>query len=140
MDQADTCDIAVAFLLDSGARCIVEHLQDFLDRGGKARILVGDYLDVTEPIALRRLLDLQGDLSLKVYETQAQGFHLKSYIFLNGSEGVAFVGSSNLSEPALTTSIEWNYKVLRATTRTASKRSTRGSTPYSIIKHPCPRP
>ncbi len=112
MDQADTCDIAVAFLLDSGARCVVEHLKDFLDRRGKARILVGDYLDVTEPIALRRLADLDGDLSLKVYETRKKGFHLKSYIFIKGSDGVAFVGSSNLSEPALTTSIEWNYKVV----------------------------
>ena len=35
MDRADTCDIAVAFLLDSGARCIVEHLKDFLDRRAK---------------------------------------------------------------------------------------------------------
>jgi len=112
LDQANTCDIAVAFLLDSGARCIVEHLRDFLDRGGKARILVGDYLDVTEPIALRRLADLEGDLSLKVYETQTKGFHLKSYAFVKGADGVAFVGSSNLSEPALTTSIEWNYKVV----------------------------
>jgi superfamily II DNA or RNA helicase/HKD family nuclease len=115
MDQANTCDIAVAFLLDSGARCIVEHLKDFLNRGGRARILVGDYLDVTEPIALRRLADLEGNLCLKIYETLGKGFHLKSYIFLNGSEeGVAFVGSSNLSEPALTTSIEWNYKVVRS--------------------------
>jgi superfamily II DNA or RNA helicase/HKD family nuclease/diadenosine tetraphosphate (Ap4A) HIT family hydrolase len=113
MDRADTCDIAVAFLLDSGARRIVQHLKDFLDRGGTARILVSDYLDVTEPIALRRLADLTGDLSLKVYETYAKAFHLKSYIFRNASEGVAFVGSSNLSEPALTTSIEWNYKVVR---------------------------
>jgi superfamily II DNA or RNA helicase/HKD family nuclease/diadenosine tetraphosphate (Ap4A) HIT family hydrolase len=112
LDEADTCDIAVAFLLDSGARCIVEHLKDFLDRGGKARILVSDYLDVTEPVALRRLADLEGNLSLKVYETQVRGFHLKSYAFVRGSEGIAFVGSSNLSETALTTSLEWNYKVI----------------------------
>jgi HKD family nuclease len=112
MDRAKTCDIAVAFLLDSGARRIVEHLKDFLDRGGTARVLVSDYLDVTEPIALRRLADLEGKLSLKVYETKTKGFHLKSYVFANGSEGVAFVGSSNLSEPALTTSIEWNYKIV----------------------------
>jgi superfamily II DNA or RNA helicase/HKD family nuclease len=112
MDRADTCDIAVSFLLDSGARCIVEHLKDFLDRGGRARVLVGDYLDVTEPIALRRLADLDGNLSLKVYEARTKGFHLKSYVFVNGPEGVAFVGSSNLSQPALTTSIEWNYKVV----------------------------
>ncbi len=119
MDRADTCDIAVAFLLDSGARLIVEHLKDFLGRGGRARILVGDYLDVTEPIALRRLADLEGKLTFRVYETHTQGFHLKSYIFLAGGEGVAFVGSSNLSASALTTSIEWNYKVV-------SSQDTRG--------------
>jgi superfamily II DNA or RNA helicase/HKD family nuclease len=112
MDQANICDIAVSFLLDSGARCLLEHLKDFLDRGGTARILVSDYLDVTEPIALRRLSDLEGNLCLKVYETTPKSFHLKSYTFLNNSEGVAFVGSSNLSESALTTSIEWNYKVI----------------------------
>jgi len=67
MDRADTCDIAVSFLLDSGARRIVEHLKDFLARRGRARVLVGDYLDVTEPVALRRLSDLQGSLSLRVY-------------------------------------------------------------------------
>ncbi|WP_134500732.1 DUF3427 domain-containing protein [Microvirga pakistanensis] len=112
MDQATVCDIAVAFLLDSGARLIVEHLKDFLVRGGRARILVGDYLNVTEPVALRRLADLEGDLTLRVYETASRGFHLKSYVFLTDSDGVAFVGSSNLSEAALTTSIEWNYKVV----------------------------
>lgn len=113
MDQADTCDIAVAFLLDSGARLIVEHLRDFLARGGAARILVGDYLDVTDPVALRRLLDLEGNITLRIYQSaEERGFHLKSYVFLRGAEGVAFVGSSNLSAPALTTSIEWNYKVV----------------------------
>ncbi|RVJ12582.1 DUF3427 domain-containing protein [Sinorhizobium medicae] len=112
MDQATVCDIAVAFLLDSGARLIVEHLRDFLARGGRARVLVGDYLDVTEPVALRRLADLEGDLTLRVYEARSRGFHLKTYTFLTSTDGVAFVGSSNLSETALTTSIEWNYKVI----------------------------
>jgi superfamily II DNA or RNA helicase/diadenosine tetraphosphate (Ap4A) HIT family hydrolase len=112
MDRADTCDIAVSFLLDSGARCVHEHLKDFLERGGKARVLVSDYLGVTEPTALRRLTDLEGNLTLKVYETHTKAFHLKSYTFLNKSEGVAFVGSSNLSESALTTTLEWNYKVI----------------------------
>jgi superfamily II DNA or RNA helicase/diadenosine tetraphosphate (Ap4A) HIT family hydrolase len=112
LDHANKCDIAVAFLLDSGARCIIEHLKDFLDRGGKARILVSDYLDVTEPVALRRLADLEGDLSLKVYEAKATGFHLKAYAFSKDLAGIAFVGSSNLSEAALTTSIAWNYKIV----------------------------
>jgi HKD family nuclease len=58
--------MAVAFLLDSGARLIVSHLRDFLARGGQARILVGDYLEVTEPSALRRPNDLS--------RTPKQGF------------------------------------------------------------------
>jgi diadenosine tetraphosphate (Ap4A) HIT family hydrolase len=37
LDHASNCDIAVAFLLDSGARLIVEHVKDFLDRRGRAR-------------------------------------------------------------------------------------------------------
>jgi superfamily II DNA or RNA helicase/diadenosine tetraphosphate (Ap4A) HIT family hydrolase len=112
MDQSTVCDIAVAFLLDSGARLIIDYLRDFLARGGRARILVTDYLDVTEPTALRRLADLEGDLTLRVYEARSRGFHLKTYAFLTDRDGVAFVGSSNLSEAALTTSVEWNYKII----------------------------
>ena len=115
MDRADTCDIAVSFLLDSGAQCLFEHLKDLLDRSGRARILVSDYLYLTDPVALRRLSDLQGNLCLKVYQTHTKAFHLKSYAFLNNTDGVAFVGSSNLSEPALTTTLEWNYKVVSGT-------------------------
>jgi diadenosine tetraphosphate (Ap4A) HIT family hydrolase len=66
LDLSTHCDMAVAFLLDSGARLIVSHLRDFLARGGQARILVGDYLEVTEPSALRRLNDLSGDLQVRV--------------------------------------------------------------------------
>ena len=111
LDRSTTCDMAVAFLLDSGARMIVSHLQDFLARGGRARILVGDYLDVTEPAALRRLNDLSGDLVVRVFETLDHGFHLKTYIFQTDVEGIAFVGSSNLSAPALTRP-SMEYKVI----------------------------
>jgi hypothetical protein len=47
-------------------------------------------------------------------------FHPKAYVFerKNGT-GVAFVGSSNLSESALLTGIEWNYRVV-AKTETAA--------------------
>jgi superfamily II DNA or RNA helicase/diadenosine tetraphosphate (Ap4A) HIT family hydrolase/HKD family nuclease len=112
LDRSTICDMAVAFLLDSGARMIVSHLRDFLARGGRARILVGDYLEVTEPSALRRFNDLSGDLQVRVYEARDRGFHLKAYIFQADVEGIAFVGSSNLSAPALTSSIEWNYRVV----------------------------
>ena len=41
-----------------------------------------------------------------------KSFHPKAYIFRGLPGGTAFVGSSNLSEGALTTSIEWNYRVI----------------------------
>ena len=126
LDGSTSCDIAVAFLLDSGARMIVAHLRDFLSREGRARILVGDYLDVTEPAAIRRLKDLSGDLTVRAFETQERGFHLKTYIFQTDQEGIAFVGSSNLSAPALTSSIEWNYKVISSHERAGFSEITAG--------------
>ena len=49
---------------------------------------------------------------VRAFEAHDRGFHLKTYIFQTDVEGIAFVGSSNLSAPALTSSIEWNYKVI----------------------------
>jgi superfamily II DNA or RNA helicase len=118
-------DIAVAFALESGLAKIDEHLKDVVRRGGNLRILTGDYLDITEPNALRRLLDLAalatqgaGSAELRVFETAGVSFHPKAYIVhIAGGDGVAFVGSSNLSELALGRGIEWNYRVVPARDR-----------------------
>jgi superfamily II DNA or RNA helicase len=107
--------VAVAFTLRSGLDLLYEHFLDLLDRGGQLRFLTGDYLDVTDPQALRRLLDLGDRAELKIYETASgNGFHPKSYIcsFPDGS-GVAYIGSSNVTKPALTDSVEWNYRAIR---------------------------
>jgi superfamily II DNA or RNA helicase len=118
-------DIAVAFVLERGVAEIDEHLKDLVRRGGRLRMLTGDYLDVTEPTALLRLLDLAtlagqgtGVVELRVFETAGQSFHPKAYILhLADGDGVAFVGSSNLSELALGRGIEWNYRVVPARDR-----------------------
>ena len=62
IDQSRSIDLVVSFVLDSGIRLLQSRLQDLLDRGGRLRIVTGDYLDVTEPVALRRLLDLRGNV------------------------------------------------------------------------------
>lgn len=41
-----------------------------------------------------------------------RSFHPKAYTFRRGDTGTAFVGSSNLSASALTTAVEWNYRVV----------------------------
>ena len=89
------------------------HLAEVLERGGRVRVLTGDYLGVTEPEALLRLLDLQGSFDLRVYGSVGTSFHPKAYILATGEgKGTAFVGSSNLSRTALETGVEWNYRVV----------------------------
>jgi superfamily II DNA or RNA helicase/diadenosine tetraphosphate (Ap4A) HIT family hydrolase/HKD family nuclease len=117
---ARKADVAVAFVLESGVRRIEHYLRDVLRRGGAIRLLTGDYLDITEPNALVRLLDLTeespGRVELRVFETKGTSFHPKAYVFHDSQgQGVAYVGSSNLSETALERGIEWNYRIVRST-------------------------
>ena len=60
IDTADKVDLAVAFAMDSGVQLISPWFRDLIDRGGRLRIVVGDYMDVTEPAALSRLSDVEG--------------------------------------------------------------------------------
>lgn len=113
LGSATAVDVTAAFTLESGVRVLEEHLRDVLDGGGHVRILTGDYLGVTEPRALRRLLDLQGGVEIRVFESGATSFHPKAYIITTAEgEGTAYVGSSNLSESALRNGIEWNFRVI----------------------------
>lgn len=115
LDQSVHADLAVAFILKSGVALVREHLRDLLDRGGRVRIVTGDYLDATDPDALVELLDLGGNLQLRVFEAGDTSFHPKAYIFHDeNGQGTAFVGSSNLTRPALQGGVEWNYRVIHA--------------------------
>lgn len=107
IDGATAVDLAVAFAMDSGVRLIEPWFQDLLARGGQLRIVVGDYMDVTEPAALQRLIDLEG-ADLRVFETGSGSFHPKAWLFRAAQRDAAIVGSSNLSQTALTSGVEWN--------------------------------
>lgn len=116
--RAQQVDIAVAFVQPSGVRRLYPHFEDTLTRpGSRLRLLTGDYLGVTDPDALERLLDLQAlhgpeRCQLRVYVSQGQSFHPKAYVLARADRhGAAWVGSSNLSESALTDGVEWNYRV-----------------------------
>ncbi|MFV2057631.1 MAG: DEAD/DEAH box helicase family protein, partial [Thiohalomonadales bacterium] len=118
INKATEINFAVAFIRQSGLELIFEALKDALGRGAMIQILTSDYLDVTEPQALRRLMLLQErGAKVCVYSTNGDpSFHIKSYIFLRRQnqdliDGCAFVGSSNISNMALTRGLEWNLRV-----------------------------
>ncbi|MDP3910682.1 MAG: DEAD/DEAH box helicase family protein [Gemmatimonadales bacterium] len=143
---AERVDMAVAFVLERGLAQIDEHLKDLVRRGGRLRVLTGDYLDVTEPAALLRLLDLDalagaatGAVELRVFESGGESFHPKAYILhLRDGGGVAFVGSSNLSQVALGHGIEWNYRVF--TVRDGTGFRSVGAAFETLFVHPRTRP
>jgi superfamily II DNA or RNA helicase/diadenosine tetraphosphate (Ap4A) HIT family hydrolase len=118
LELARQADLAVAFVLQSGMRLLEGHLEDLLARGGRLRLLTGDYMDATDPAALSRLLDLReehpGQVELRIFEARgADTFHSKAYLFFVGeTQGVAYVGSSNLTATALKRGVEWNYRVV----------------------------
>lgn len=120
MSQATEVDLAVAFIKTTGLRLLLPDLQAALESkaGRKVRVLTSDYLDITDPEALRLLLLLQEQgADVRVFVTGGSSFHLKAYIFARLSdgdlvEGTAFVGSSNISRQALQEGLEWNYRVV----------------------------
>ncbi len=127
--------IAVAFVLDQGVDLIRPFLVDLLANGGELRLLTGDYFDVSEPRGLERLLDLQTEesvlaeparLQLRVFETRGKAFHPKAYVFHHDGDGIAFVGSSNLSRSALGNGVEWNYRIVASSDAVGFAAVTRG--------------
>jgi superfamily II DNA or RNA helicase/HKD family nuclease/diadenosine tetraphosphate (Ap4A) HIT family hydrolase len=113
LNRAIAADFCVAFARMSGLVLIQEHLRDLLDRGGRVRFLTGDYLDITEPEALANLLDLNGSIDLRIFESRQVSFHPKGYIFyFPDGTATAIIGSSNLSASALQKGIEWNCKLV----------------------------
>ena len=111
LKKADSVDIIVSFLMESGVKMLLEELDNALKRGAKIRILTGNYLGITQPSALYLLKKKLGSrVDMRFYNEKDRSFHPKSYIFHYGGCSDIYIGSSNISRSALTSGIEWNYR------------------------------
>ena len=111
MKKAESVDIIVSFLMESGVKMLLQELENTLKRGARIRILTGNYLGITQPSALyliKRKLGNRADL--RFYCEKGRSFHPKSYIFHYADHSELYIGSSNISRSALTSGIEWNYR------------------------------
>lgn len=113
------CDdlfISVAFITMGGIAPLLGTLKDLEKRGTKGRILTTDYLMFSDPKALDKLNSLS-NLDIKVFKTAEQntGFHTKGYMFHNNGDLRIIVGSSNLTQSALSTNHEWNTRIVSTT-------------------------
>lgn len=97
----------VSFIRDSGLKLLIPELLKARDNGKTIKILTSDYMMVTEPNALYRLLDIPG---VKIFNNTSNiSFHPKTYIFKSKNNIDIYIGSSNISYSALISGVEWNY-------------------------------
>ncbi|MBL8854461.1 MAG: DEAD/DEAH box helicase family protein [Planctomycetaceae bacterium] len=116
-------DVLASFVQNSGLDVIESRLFQLLQQQSTVRIMVSDYLSISDPGAIQRLCDWQdivlseeeyhGELFVRLVEidklpSQPQSFHPKSWRIIDGKQSFIAVGSSNLSRPALVTGVEWN--------------------------------
>ncbi len=115
-DELLACDqfqISVAFITMSGITPLLQTLQELEKKNIPGQILTTNYLNFSEPRALKKLNELS-NITLKMYDVEAadEGFHTKGYIFKKEEVYRIIIGSSNITSSALTNNREWNTKIV----------------------------
>ena len=114
--KCDKFEISVAFITLGGVTPLLQTLKELEQKGILGEILTSNYLDFSEPLALKKLHSLS-NVQIKMYDTKAahNGFHTKGYIFREEEVYRIIIGSSNMTSGALTTNREWNTKLVSTT-------------------------
>ena len=109
--ELQTCEsffISVAFLTTGGVASIINVLNELEQKGVQGKIVVSQYLNFTQPEALRKLLKFK-NIELKI-ATNVDA-HSKGYLFRKKDHFSLIIGSSNLTQNALSRNKEWNLQV-----------------------------
>ncbi|GAA0343261.1 DUF3427 domain-containing protein [Bacillus carboniphilus] len=103
---------SVAFINFSGLQLLLETFKEAEKIGIKGKILTSTYLNFTDSKSLKKIKEFE-NINLKVFVTDKEiGFHTKAYIFEYREYYKIIIGSSNITQSALKSNVEWNVKVV----------------------------
>lgn len=112
MMTADRVDILVSFIKESGLQLLKPAFESLAERKVPVRIITTSYMGASDPAAVEWLAAFPC-FSVRVsYDTERTRLHAKAYHFIRRTGySTAYIGSANMSRPAMTSGLEWTVKV-----------------------------
>jgi superfamily II DNA or RNA helicase len=108
LSECDEFWFSIAFITTGGVAALINTLVEVEKRGVKGKILASQYLNFTQPEALKRIRRFR-NIDLRIDTLNKS--HSKGYLFRKMHTYTLLVGSSNLTQNALSINKEWNLKV-----------------------------